>query len=109
MIRLCLALALALACMACNRPSEAKCKEAVDNIFALTGAAENPASAPDEQQWIRSCRANATKDTVNCYIAAKTIEQLGQCEGDLGKKMAEKEAAEAAAKAKEQPAGEGGN
>jgi hypothetical protein len=76
-----------LACAACDRPSEKKCQEAVDNIQKITKTDEH-AIGPDPRAAVRSCQANASKDAVECMIAAQTLEELVKCEGDFAKEMA---------------------
>jgi hypothetical protein len=75
-----LAIALSTACVEGN---EAKCRQAVRNIFELTGVGSG-AAGPDENAAVRSCRANASAAAINCMIAADSITALQACEGGEG-------------------------
>ena len=86
-----LALATAMGCSSSG--NEERCRQAVRNIFHITGLSKT-GSGPDEHAAIRSCRANASDKAIECMIAAKTTEDLAKCDKiDLGAQKA-KEGAE---------------
>ena len=101
----------------CNRPAEEKCTAAVKNMLALTRN-DGESSGFDEATLIRSCRANAKLDAVECYIAARNAVDMKKCEGPLSEKLEKKIADEEkeregkaakAEKAKQEQAAEDGN
>jgi hypothetical protein len=65
---------------ACQKPQEEDCKRAVANIRNVYGTAQFSHGVPP-QAAVRSCRGSATKESVRCIIAAKTVEDLGACTG----------------------------
>jgi outer membrane biosynthesis protein TonB len=65
---------------ACEKPKEEDCKRAVANIRNLYGTANFSQGVPP-QAAVRSCRGSASKESVRCIIAAKTMEELGACTG----------------------------
>jgi hypothetical protein len=79
-------LALLLLAPACSRPSQQDCENAVDHIRELYGTAEDEAGV-GRAAAIRSCRGNADKDSVDCVLAARTKEDLANCEGELTKDL----------------------
>lgn len=86
-----LALGLGLAsATGCGDTNEQKCKKAVENIFTLTGLNKS-GSGPDVHAAVRSCRANASSDAIDCMIDAKSLDDLAKCEGDFAKGMVEPE------------------
>lgn len=78
-----IALALGATSTGCERANEEKCREAVRNVFRITQADDTQNAGPDESAAIRSCRANSSRETVECVIAAKTLQDLEGCEGTL--------------------------
>lgn len=70
----------------CERATEEKCREAVRNVFRITKVDDTQNAGPDESAAIRSCRANSSRQTVDCVIAAKTLDDLAACEGDIATK-----------------------
>jgi hypothetical protein len=68
----------ALALAACNKPSEADCRRAVQQIRELTGTADIQAPGTLEAA-VRSCKGNATRASVKCAMEASSLEQLGRC------------------------------
>jgi hypothetical protein len=93
---------LALGLAACTpKPTEQQCTQAVDNIRTLTSQ-KLAEGGTDPKLAVRSCRARSTRETVDCQIKAKTLDELAVCEGEEGKKFLEeqrKREAEQAAKA----------
>jgi len=79
-----LALAFTLTTLpGCSRTgNEERCREAIRNIIRITGL-DKGGSGPDEHAAIRSCRANASSDAIDCMIAAKTMDDLAKCEGGV--------------------------
>ena len=76
--------AASLGVSACKaKPSEKKCREAIENVRLLTSQTQSDVGA-DPKAAIRSCRANSSKESVECMINAKTEEDLAKCEGELG-------------------------
>jgi hypothetical protein len=74
----------------CDKPTEEQCRKAVVNIRKLTGTSQSDFGA-DPQAAIRSCRGNASKQSVICMMEAKTVAELKNCEGDKGAKFFEEE------------------
>jgi hypothetical protein len=65
---------------ACQKPKEEDCKRAVANIRNVYGTAHFSQGVPP-QAAVRSCRGSASKESVRCIIAAKTVADLGACTG----------------------------
>lgn len=76
------ALVAALASGCSAKPSQASCEKAVKNIRKLTGQTASELG-PDERAAVRSCTAQSSRDAVECYVGAQTIEQLRACGGEL--------------------------
>ena len=74
-----LVLALALT-PACNRPSEDECRRAVDNIQRINEIGGRLDDTAGAEAAVRKCRAQGTKETVQCWLAAKTAADLESCE-----------------------------
>lgn len=70
----------AAAMTACSKPKSEDCKKAVDNIRAIYGTAGVDFGATPEAA-IRSCRGSASRESVQCMINAKTMDDLRACEG----------------------------
>jgi hypothetical protein len=68
----------------------------VRNIRMLTGQTQAE-PGPEQRAAVRSCRAQSSRDTVQCYTAAQTRPDLEACGGELA--VALREAAEKAAPA----------
>ena len=98
-----MALFLGVAAGCSTKPSEEACEKAVSNIRKLTGQSNTEIGA-DKRAAIRSCRAQSSKDTVECMAEARTAEELFACGG----KMAEQLKKSMEAQSKEAPATEGG-
>ncbi len=64
------------------KPSEEACEKAVNNIRKLTGQSQTDIGA-DKRAAIRSCRAQSSKDTVECMAEARTSEELFGCGGKM--------------------------
>ncbi len=67
-----------LALAACNKPSEDDCRKAVERIRELTGT-NKIEQTDDIEVAVRSCRGNATKESVQCAIEAGSLEKLAAC------------------------------
>ena len=78
-----------------TKPSEEACEKAVSNIRKLTGQSNTEIGA-DKRAAIRSCRAQSSKDTVECMAEARTAEELFACGGKMAEQL--KKAMEAQAK-----------
>ena len=65
--------------VACNKPSEGDCKKAIANIRTLLGTDRMSSDTGVSAAWVRSCRGNAKKSSVQCAMEASTVEQLGRC------------------------------
>ncbi|GAB4541121.1 MAG: hypothetical protein Tsb0020_54130 [Haliangiales bacterium] len=77
-----LVLVLVMALSACGRPKEEDCTKAVANIRNLYDTAgTNYGVSP--RAAVRSCRGSATRESVQCMIAAKSVEELESCKGDF--------------------------
>lgn len=90
-----------------TRPSEEACEKAVTNIRKLTGQTHTEMGA-DKRAAIRSCRAQSSKDTVECMAEARTAEELFACGGKMAaevKKLMEAQKTDKAAQAKPTPGG----
>lgn len=72
-------LLFALAGAACDsKPSEDDCRRAINRIRQLTGTA-NIQGNEDVESAVRSCRGNASKESVKCAVEASSLEQLERC------------------------------
>lgn len=71
----------------CDRPDEDDCRSAVENIQRITRTAAD-IDPGDIEAAVRSCRANASKESVRCMMNARTLEALEACEGDLTEDVA---------------------
>lgn len=69
------------------KPSESECRKAIANIRELTGTA-NIQGTDDIESAVRSCRGNATPESVRCAIEAGSLDQLERC-GLLSKEEVE--------------------
>jgi hypothetical protein len=100
-----------LAAAGCStKPSEESCEKAVNNIRKLTGQSNTDVGA-DKRAAVRSCRAQSSKDKVECMVEARTVEELDKCGGKFAaevKKMMEEQKKEAAGSGAAPPAGGGG-
>jgi outer membrane biosynthesis protein TonB len=79
-ITLLASVALALGAAACAKPKDDDCKNAIANIRHLYGTA-NSAQGMSPQAAVRSCRGSASRESVDCIIKAKTIQELESCAG----------------------------
>jgi hypothetical protein len=99
MRRVVLALLLLGGAAGCStKPSEESCEKAVNNIRKLTGQSHTDIGA-DKRAAIRSCRAQSSKDTVECMAEARTSDELFACGGKMAegvKKLLEEQKKEAA-------------
>ena len=111
MRRVVLALLLLGGAAGCStKPSEESCEKAVNNIRKLTGQSNTDVGA-DKRAAVRSCRAQSSKDKVECMVEARTVEELDKCGGKFAaevKKMMEEQKKEAAGSGAAPPAGGGG-
>ena len=73
-----LGLGLTITASACDKPSEDDCRRAIDNIKRLSGT-DKMLDAESTAGWIRKCRGNSKRDTVQCAIGAQTREGLEKC------------------------------
>ena len=80
---------------ACNKPAESDCRKAIEKIRELTGTA-NIQGGADVEAAVRSCRGNASKESVKCAMEASSLEQLERCgiisKEDLADMQGEQEA-----------------
>jgi hypothetical protein len=74
-------LATALFASGCNKATEEDCRKAITNIRKITGTEDIDTGGV--AQAVRSCRGHATKKSVDCAIAATSIDDLQRCEGGL--------------------------
>ncbi len=65
-----------------RKATEEACDKAIANIRKLTGQAHSEVGA-DRRAAVRSCRAQSSRDTVECYVEAQTTEELFGCGGEL--------------------------
>jgi hypothetical protein len=68
---------LLLSLSACDKPSEADCQKAVENISMLR---RGQPAGEESGAFVRKCRAQSSKEAVRCFIAAKTVADLDACE-----------------------------
>lgn len=73
-----LPLLFVFAALGCDRPSEADCQKAVDNINNVLGLASGRNDTAPE---VRKCRAQWKKAAVECAMRAKTKEDVDACDG----------------------------
>jgi hypothetical protein len=71
-------IALGLLIAACNKPSADDCKSALLNMQHLLGTDQNQDETRLEAA-IRGCKSASTKESVQCAINAKSVDQLQQC------------------------------
>jgi hypothetical protein len=82
---------LAAALAGCTKkPTEEACDKAIVNIRKLTGQANSEVGA-DRRAAVRSCRAQSSSDTVECYVEAQTVEELFGCGGEMAAAVREME------------------
>jgi hypothetical protein len=67
---------VALGLAACDKPTEADCKKAIENLDRIHDVTTEPAKTAAA---VRKCQASATKSSVQCMINAKTKEQADAC------------------------------
>jgi hypothetical protein len=73
--------ALSLGTAACTtKPKDDDCKQAIANIRNLYGTAGFSQGTPP-QAVVRSCRGSASRESVQCIIQAKSIQELEACSG----------------------------
>jgi hypothetical protein len=102
-----LAVALFTGLAGCDaKPTEEACERAVVNIRKLTGETHSELGA-DRRTAVRSCRAQSSRDTVECYAEARTQEELFSCGGELADAVRQQERKAAPAPATGQGAGGG--
>ena len=70
-----LAVSLGALASACDKPKEADCKKAVTNIRRIYET-QGSDYGVDPKAMIRSCRGSASRESVQCFIAAKTMEDI---------------------------------
>lgn len=78
--------ATALLATACNKPTEEACKKAIENIRSLYGTDANDVGAPPAAV-LRSCQGGETPKSVACFTEAKSLDDLGKCEGGAFAKL----------------------
>lgn len=71
---------LVVAAGACTKPKAEDCEKAVANIRNLYGTA-TLTQGITPRAAVRSCRGSATRESVQCVIAAKSLEELEACTG----------------------------
>lgn len=74
-----LAVSLSLGLMGCNKPSEENCRKALTNIRHLLGTENLSQAGQTIEGEVRRCRGGSKRESVDCAIAAKTIEELRAC------------------------------
>ena len=90
MKRFAVVLGLLMLAGACDKPSEENCRKALSNVRTLLGTGSPEADVAGD---VRRCKGGSNKKTVECAMAATSIEQLKACgffkvppkkEGDAG-------------------------
>jgi len=71
-------LLLTLVTAACNKPAPEDCRKALTNMQHLLGT-DNLLKTGDFETEVRACRGGSSKESVECAIAANTVEQLRAC------------------------------
>ena len=71
-----LLLLAALSTAACDKPTEADCKTAIENLNKLHDVTSEPKK---DAPAIRKCQTSAKKSSVICMIKATTVEQANAC------------------------------
>ena len=60
----------------CDKPTEADCKKAIENLDKLHDVAPDPKK---EAASVRKCQASSSKSSVECMMKATTVEQANAC------------------------------
>lgn len=63
----------------CNKPSEESCRKALGNLRQLLGTDKLTLESGSLEGEIRRCRGGSSKKSVECAIAARTVEELRAC------------------------------
>lgn len=87
----------------CDRPGEEECRDAVLNIREITQVTER-LDESEVEAAIRSCRANASAESVECVREAETLDDLVACEGEVAEDVVDE--AEEAERAEEADGGD---
>ena len=64
------------------KPSEEACEKAVMNIRRLNGEVHTEADS-EQRVAVRSCKAQSSRETAECYMRAQTKEELFSCGGEI--------------------------
>jgi hypothetical protein len=67
-----------LSLVACDKPTEADCRKAVENINKIHGLTVEPSKL---DQAVRKCQSSSTKASVQCNIAATDVASQKACDG----------------------------
>jgi len=78
MIRVALLALIGCLALGCNKPDEASCKKAIDNMRRLMGT-DNLSDNNKISGEVRRCKGGSSKKAVQCAIDAQTYEQLRAC------------------------------
>ncbi|MEZ4362387.1 MAG: hypothetical protein R3B48_19515 [Kofleriaceae bacterium] len=71
-------LALALI-VGCNKPTEENCRKALANIRHLLGTERLSQAQTSVEGEVRRCRGGSRRESVECAMNAKTLEELRAC------------------------------
>ena len=77
---------LAVSAIGCNKPSEEDCKKALNNIRSLYETEKEQVGAP-MANMVRACRGSASRESIQCFIEAKSKKDLLNCQGNVDVKM----------------------
>jgi hypothetical protein len=66
----------ALTSAACDKPTEADCKTAIENLNKLHDVTSDPKK---DAPAIRKCQTSSKKTSVTCMMKATTVEQANAC------------------------------
>lgn len=69
---------LAIGSIGCDKPEEASCRKAIDNMRRLMGT-ENLTDNNKLEGEVRRCKGGSSKKAVACAINAKTYDELRAC------------------------------
>ncbi len=63
----------------CNKPTEESCRAALANIRQVLGTEHLSQADQTVEGEIRRCRGGSKRDSVDCAIKAKTVDELRAC------------------------------
>jgi hypothetical protein len=70
---------LVIALVGCDKPTDAECRVAIQNMRKLLTTDKVNAAAGDVESAVRRCRGNSSKKSVQCAGRAQTLDDLKAC------------------------------